>query len=304
MTFRGKKLARVRVAGPDKKGIIATVTTYLFKNNINIEDIDQRILEGILVMNMVVDLQDLAIPLPALRDGLRKVGQKIKMEITVQPEEVRGIKNVALLVTKEPHCLTTLLKGMQSGKIRGRPALILANRPDLGPSAERHHVPFFFYPSDKKKEHEQQVLQKLSENDVDLIVLARYMQILSPEFCFRYEGKIINIHPSLLPSFPGARAYSQAYHKGVEVVGVTAHFVTTDLDQGPIICQDAFRIDKSRDTLEAIIERGKSVEAKVLARAVKLFCEGRLVLRRGKVIDNRRLHQFEEKMREFYGTVP
>ncbi len=296
-----KKLARVRVAGPDKKGIIATVTTHLFKNSINIEDIDQRILEGTLVMNMVVDLSDMKGTLPQLKEGLKAVGKKIQMEITLTPVLARKIKHLALLVTKEPHCLNTLIKGIKDGKIRGRPVVVIANRPDLQAIVEKAKAPFFHYPSDNKKEHEAFVLEKLAEYDVDLIVLARYMQILSPEFCFRYEGKIINIHPSLLPSFPGARPYAQAVEKGVEVVGVTAHFVTTDLDQGPIICQDAFRVDRHRETLEKIIARGKALEAKTLARAVKLYCDDRLSLRRGKVVDNRRLHQFEEKMKEFYG---
>lgn len=293
-------MARIRVAGPDHKGIIAAVTTHLSKNSINIEDIDQRILDDFLVMNMVVDLKDMTPSLSGLRESLKKVGEKIKMEVTLQVEETRKIKNVALLVTREPHCLLTLLKDMKSGKIHGRPAVILANRPDLQGEAQRQGVPFYFTTADRKKDHEKFVLERLSEHEIDLIVLARYMQILSPEFCFRYEGKIINIHPSLLPSFPGARAYSQAYNKGVEVVGVTAHFVTTDLDQGPIICQDAFKVNKERDTVESIAERGKKLEAAVLTRAVKLFCEDRLALRRGKVIDNRRLHQFEEKVREFY----
>ncbi|MBI3540795.1 MAG: formyltetrahydrofolate deformylase [Deltaproteobacteria bacterium] len=294
-----KKLGHIRVAGPDKKGIIATVTTHLFKNNLNIEDIDQRILEGFLVMNMVVDLKE-APSIPQLREGLKEVGQKIGMEITLQLEESRKIRHVALLVTKEPHCLNTLLKEMDSGKIKGRPVLILGNRPDLEPIAKKHKIPFFYSASTNRREHENFILEKLSEADIDLIVLARYMQILSPEFCFRYEGKMINIHPSLLPSFPGARAYSQAYHKGVEVVGVTSHFVTTDLDQGPIICQDAFKVDKNRDTLERIIEKGKKLEAKVLAQAVKLYCENRLALRRGKVIDSRQMHEFEKQVREFY----
>lgn len=296
----GKKTARIRVAGPDKKGIIAAVTTHLYKSNLNIEDIDQRILEGFLVMNMVVDISGLKTSLPVFREGLKEVGRKIGMEITAEAIERRTVKNVALLVTKEPHCLERLLREMRSGKIRGRPLLIMGNRPDLDPIAKKAKASFFFFPSTNRQEHERRIVEKLAEQEIDLIVLARYMQILSPEFCFRYEGKIINIHPSLLPSFPGARAYSQAYHKGVEVVGVTSHFVTTDLDQGPIICQDAFRIDKSRDSLEEIIERGKNLEAKVLARAVKLYCEDRLVLRRGKVIDSRRLHQFEEKVKEFY----
>lgn len=299
-----KKLARIRVAGPDHKGIISTVTTYLFKNNINIEDIDQRILEDFLVMNMVVDLKELPLTLPQLREGLRKVGQSIGMEISLTIEETRKIKNVALLVTRELHCPSALLKGMKAGDIRGRPSIILSNRPDLEPLAKKFKVPFFFMISDQKKKHEEFILQKLSEHDIDLIVLARYMQILSPEFCFRYEGKIINIHPSLLPSFPGARAYSQAYHKGVEVIGVTSHFVTTDLDQGPIIAQDAFKINKTADSLEKIMEKGKSLEARVLVKAVKLFCEDRLTLRRGKVIDSRRLHLFEQKVREFYGSKP
>ncbi len=296
----GKRIARIRVAGPDKKGIIATVTTYLFRNRINIEDIDQRILDEILVMNMVVDLKDLALPLPAFREGLKKVGLKIGMDITLSLEQVRKVKHVAILVTKEPHCLATLLGQMKSGQIRGRPVMILSNRSDLEETARRFKAPFFHFPSDKKKDHERYLLEHLAEQEIDLIVLARYMQVLSPEFCFRYEGKIINIHPSLLPSFPGARAYSQAYDKGVEVVGVTAHFVTTDLDQGPIICQDAFKVDKTKDTVEAIAERGKNLEAKVLCRAVKLFCDDRLTLRRGKVIDSRMAHQFDEKVKGFY----
>ncbi len=296
----GKKIARVRVAGPDHKGIISTVTTYLFKNSINIEDIDQRILEGFLVMNMVIDLTESKQSLPALHENLKKVGQSIGMTIDLQVEESRKIKNIALLVTHESHCPTALLKQMRSGKIRGQPTLILANRPDLKSLAQKFKAPFYFLASDNKKQHEQFILKKLSEHSIDLIVLARYMQILSPEFCFRYEGRIINIHPSLLPSFPGARAYSQAYHKGVEVIGVTSHFVTTDLDQGPIITQDAFKVDKTRDDLETIIEKGKQLEAKVLARAVKLYCEDRLTLRRGKVIDSRHVHEMEEKLRGFY----
>ncbi len=295
-----RKTAHVRVAGPDHKGIIATVTTHLFKNNINIEDIDQRILEDFLVMNMVVDLAGCPLSEARLRESLKKVGRQIGMEITCQIEKSKKKKDVAILVTREPHCLTLLLKQIASGTIRGHACVVLANRPDLEPLARKYRVPFYCFPSDNKKEHESAILEKLAEHDIDAIVLARYMQILSPEFCFRYEGKIINIHPSLLPAFPGARAYSQAYNKGVEVVGVTSHFVTTDLDQGPIICQDSFKIDKVRDSLETIIEKGKRIEAQVLARAVKLYCDDRLALRRGKVIDSRNLHQFEEKVKGFY----
>ena len=295
-----RTLAHIRVSGPDHKGIIATITTFLYKNHLNIEDIDQRIFEGLLVMNMLVDISGLKESLPSFQKKLKDAGHKIGMEISLKVEEKRRIKHVALLVTKEAHCLNVLLKEMASGKIHGHPTLILSNRADLEPVAKKFKIPFIYCASDNKKEHEKILLDKLAEKQVDLIVLARYMQILSPEFCFRYEGQMINVHPSLLPSFPGARAYSQAFNKGVEVVGVTAHFVTTDLDQGPIISQDAFKIDKTRDDLEKIIEKGKNLEAKVLARAVKLYCDDRLTLRRGKVIDSRRLHEFEKKMKGFY----
>ncbi len=291
---------RIRVAGPDHKGIIATVTTHLFQNKINIEDIDQRILDGYLIMNMVVDLSDIPSSIEDLRKGLKDVGREIQMDVDLRLDRDRRTKNVALLVTKETHGLEAILRDIKKGVTKANPIVILSNRPDLKPLAKKYGIPFFHHASDVKKDHERFLIDKLSQYDVDLVVLARYMQILSPEFCFRYEGRIINIHPSLLPAFPGARPYHQAYDKGVEVVGVTAHFVTTDLDQGPIICQDSFRIDKTRHTLEKIITRGKDLEAKVLARAVKLYCDNRLTLRRGKVVDSRKLHVLEEKVREFY----
>ena len=293
-------LARIRIAGPDRKGIIAAVTTYLFKSGCNIEDIDQRILDEILVMNMLVDTAALKSSVDGFVTGLKEAARKVGCDAQFQPVVARRIKKIALLVTREPQCSKKLIADCEKKIIKGEPSVILANRPDLEPLAKRHRIPFYWSPSDNKKNHELFILEKLNELDVDVIVLARYMQILSPEFCFRYEGKIINVHPSLLPSFPGARAYSQAFQKGVEVVGVTSHFVTTDLDQGPIICQDAFKVDKTRDTVESIAARGKTMEAAVLARAVKLFCEDRLSLRRGKVIDNQKIAALQKKTREFY----
>lgn len=294
-----KKLAKIRVAGPDHKGIIAAVTSYLADNNINIEDIDQRILEGILVMNMVVDVTGLR-GIGRFNAGLRRVSREIQMDIDFKPIEKRKLKRIAIVVTKESHCLLEILKQIKKGKIKGLPVVILSNQKGLGSIAAKYHIPFFYKPSAVKKDHERFLLKMLRDHNVDLVVLARYMQILSPEFVFQYEGRIINIHPSLLPSFPGARAYEQAFERGVEVVGVTAHFVTTDLDRGPIICQDSFKIEKGRDSVDEIRLRGQSLEAKVLARAVKLFSDDRLFLRRGKVLDSRKLHSFGEQMDSFY----
>jgi len=294
------QLARIRVAGPDRKGIIAAVTGYLFRSNLNIIDIDQRILDDYLVMNMVVDVRDLRGSLQAFLKGLQAVSRQIRMEITYQPPTPTGPKRMALLVTREAHCAEEILQRVTRGAIKARVAVMIGNQPELRALARRFRVPFVHIPSDNKAWHEQQVLKRLDRERVDLVVLARYMQILSPEFVFHYEGKIINIHPSLLPAFPGPRAYEQAFNKGVDYIGVTAHFVTAELDTGPIICQQAARIDKSRSTIPELIRTGQRLERDVLARAVTMFAQDRLVLRRGRIIDSRHEHAMQAQAKEFY----
>jgi len=222
------------------------------------------------------------------------------MEISYTPPRPKGPKRLALLVTKEPHCAEEILQRIRRGAIRAQVAVMIGNQPDLKPLASRFRIPFVHIPSENKQWHEQQMLTRLAREHVDLIVLARYMQILSPEFVFHHEGKIINIHPSLLPAFPGPRAYEQAFNKGVDYIGVTAHFVTAELDTGPIVCQEAVRINKSRATIPALIRIGQQLERRVLARAVTLFVNDRLVLRRGRVIDSRHEHALQEKAKEFY----
>lgn len=302
MSYRmpSKKVARIRIAGPDRKGIIATVTSFLSQHRCNIEDIDQRILEGYLIMNMLVDLTDMSTPLPKFLREMKNRAATVGCNAEFSPEEKKSLKNVAILVSHEPHCLVDLLEKMKKGEMKGKPAVVIGNHPDLKPMAKKQGVPFHFVSSEKRQIHEQKVLDLLKKYRADAIVLARYMQILSPEFVFRHEGKIINIHPSLLPAFPGPRSYHQAFNKGVEVVGVTAHFVTTDLDEGPIITQGSFRVDKTRETVEDYIRKGRKLEADVLSRAVKLFLDDRLSLRRGKVIDSKNLAAFIEKTRQFY----
>ncbi|HBF12739.1 MAG TPA: hypothetical protein DDW49_05030 [Deltaproteobacteria bacterium] len=295
-----KKVAQVRIAGKDRKGIIATATAFLYKEGCNIEDIDQRLLDDYLTMNMLVDYSDLASPLPQFINKLKKAALTVGCEAEFNPLESKKIKNVALLVSKESHCLLNLLGDMKKKQIKGQPVVIIGNHPDLKSIAEKNKIPFYYVAAEKKKLHEARVLKILEKFQPDLIVLARYMQILSPEFVFRHEGKIINIHPSLLPAFPGPRPYHQAFNKGVEVIGVTAHFVTTDLDEGPIITQDCARIDKTKDTVDTFIAKGRNLEAKVLSRAVKLFVDDRLALRRGKVIDNKKLKLLLERTQQFY----
>lgn len=290
MAYRAptKKVAKILIAGPDRKGIIATITTFLFKNSCNIEDIDQRILEDYLTMNMLVDCSNLQLSENKFINALQKEAKTVGCEAQFRLVISKVIKNVAILVSKEEHCLRDLLDQMKKKKIQGKPVVVIGNHPDLKNLVRKKNLSFHYVPSTNRKEHEAKVLEILKRYDVDLIVLARYMQILSPEFVFRHEGKIINIHPSLLPAFPGPRSYHQAYNKGVEIVGVTAHFATTDLDEGPIIAQDCFKVDKTKDTVENFIKKGRALEAKVLSRAVKLFLEDRLTLRRGKVIDSKK----------------
>ncbi len=293
-------LAHIRVAGPDRKGIIATMTGYCFRQNLNIVDIDQRILEGYLIMNMQVDVRDLAAPRDRFVRGIRLAGKGVGMAVQVTFPEERAIKRLALLVTKEPHCAEAILKEIVGRRIKAQPVVMIGTYPDLAALAKRYRVPFAHIPFVGAVAHEEAVLRRLDALKIDLVVLARYMQILSPEFVFRYEGRIINIHPSLLPAFAGPRAYEQAFNKGVEVIGATAHFVTTELDRGAIICQEAARVHKARESLADYVRKGLLLEQRALARAVKLFCEDRLVLRRGKVIDSRREHALQEVTRHFY----
>jgi formyltetrahydrofolate deformylase len=179
------------------------------------------------------------------------------------------------MVTKEPHCLTALLGACRSGQLKAEPAIVLSNRGDLAKLALANGIPFVRVRWQERARAEAQALKAFEKHAVDFIVLARFMKILSPNLVWRYKNKIINIHPSLLPSFPGPQAYRQAYEQGVKIVGVTAHFVTMHLDEGPIIAQGAFPV-RSNATLKAIVTAGQKLEAKVLVQAVRRYLTKRL----------------------------
>lgn len=295
-----KKRAHIRIAGPDKKGIIAGITGFLFEHDCNIEDIDQRILEGYLTMTMLVDVSPVAKRLPVFEQALKARAAHIGVSAECHLEKERRTKNVALLVTSEDHCAKNLLAKLRTPAVHGKIVVMIGNSDALRPLAKIHKIPFYHIPSDNKRKHEAQVLALLAKYEADLIVLARYMQILSPEFIFRHEGRIINIHPSLLPAFPGPRAYHQAHNKGVDIIGATAHFVTTNLDEGPFICQETARVDKNRETVEEYIRKGQKLETKALTKAVELFLADRLFLRRGKVLDSKKMRELQETTKAFY----
>ncbi len=277
--------AVVSVIGRDQKGVVARISTYLASCNTNIEDIEQRVMEGLFIMTMLVDLSDLSITLDELVMGLRKIGEEINMETTLRlaggPSER---KRVAVLVTKEPHCLAQLVQDRDADVLNGDLVVVLANHPDLEPLAREHRIPFAWAPATDKAAHEEFLLARLGEHKPDLIVLARYMQILSTRVIDRYPFRIINIHPSLLPYHPGSNAYKQAWEEGVRVSGCTAHFVTEQLDAGPVILQDVFHIRVGEDALEDVKGRGRALEAKVLSQAVQLYLNDQLVVKDKKVI--------------------
>jgi formyltetrahydrofolate deformylase len=204
------------------------------------------------------------------------------MEIKVHYQEPDRVKNVAIFVSKEDQCLLTILGSKKKKEMDANIEVIIGTSDILKPIADDAGIPFYVVNNIDQSEAENQILQLIEQYNVDLIVLARYMRILTPNFVWRYPNRIINIHPSLLPAFPGAYAYVQAYERGAKIVGCTAHFVTEDLDQGPIICQESFKVSQS-DTLETIKRKGQTLESMTLLEAMKLYLEGRLEVYWGRV---------------------
>jgi formyltetrahydrofolate deformylase len=220
--------------------------------------------------------------LKELDKSLRLLSGKLKMEIKVHYQEPDRLKNIAILVSKEEHCLQKILDARSKGEISANISVIIGADDTFEQLAKNVGVQYVNVDHRNGQDAETHILKIVEDFNVDLIVLARYMRVLSPNFVWRYPNRIINIHPSLLPAFPGAYAYVQAYERGAKIVGCTAHFVTDELDQGPIICQDAFSVLPS-DTLESIKEKGRELEAKSLVKAIKLYLEDKLEVYWGRV---------------------
>jgi formyltetrahydrofolate deformylase len=274
-------LTEITVIGGDSTGIVAHFTTLLFERGINIEDIDQAVRDDLFRMTTTVDTSDMVCTEEKLRQDLEDLGDELDVDVQVRFPADRETQQIAVLVTKESHCLEALFEAWTNDALGADISVVIGNHDDLQPLAEQYGVPFYDIGNEKGTPDEDELLDILAEYDADLIVLARYMRILSPNVVFRYEDRIINIHPSLLPSFPGARAYEQAVQEGVRIAGVTAHYVTTDLDQGPIITQRAFDVpdDAARTDLK---ERGQPLEADALLEAVKLHLDNDVSVHRGR----------------------
>jgi len=274
------ELTEITVIGGDKTGLIARVTTLLFERGINIEDLDQAVRDGLFRMSMRVDTGEMTCERDELREALSELGRELGVEIQVRFPSDRETRRIAVCVTKESHCLEALMDAA-GDELDVEIAAVISNRGTLRELVEPTDIPFYDIGDGKGSPDEDRMLDILAEHDVDLIVLARYMRILGPKIVFRYEDRIINIHPSLLPSFPGAAAYRQAKEEGVRIAGVTAHYVTTDLDQGPIITQRAFDVPDDA-LIDEIKARGQPLEAEALLEAVELHLDDAVAVHRGR----------------------
>lgn len=285
--YHYETLIEVTVVGKDRKGVVAEITNAIFKRGGNIQQISQNVVRGLFGMQLEASFNQ--IDRKELDESLKRLSKKLNMEIKVHYQEPNRSKNIAVLVSKEAHCLRRVLDARKNNEIEANLSVIIGTDNTFLQMAKNADIPLHVVNRNTSQEDDElHILKLIDQYNIDLIVLARYMRILSPNFVWRYPNRIINIHPSLLPAFPGAYAYVQAYERGAKIVGCTAHFVTDELDQGPIICQDAFNVLPS-DTLESIKERGRQMEAKTLVDAIKLYLENKLEVYWGRV-------QVREKM--------
>jgi len=274
-----KTVVGITVVGKDREGIVAAFTNFVFSKGGNIEQINQNVIKGL--FGMYLEASFSKIDQKKLDSELQELAKKENMDVSTH-HETNSQKNIAIFVTKEPHCLEAILDSSKKKSLKGKISIIIGTEKTLESLAKKAKIPFISIEERNQEKAESQIIEICKEYDIDLIVLARYMRILTPNFVWRYPHRIINIHPSLLPAFPGALAYAQAYERGTKIVGVTAHYVTENLDQGPIIFQDSFQVDPE-DTLEKIKEKGQKLEASTLLKAVKLHLENKLDVRWRKV---------------------
>jgi len=273
-----KTVVGITVVGKDREGIVATFTNFAFSKGGNIEKVNQNVIKGLFGMYLEVSFSKI-VDIKKFDTEIQSLAKKEKMDVSTH-HETNSQKNIAILVTKEPLCLQTFLANTKS--LKGKISIVIGTEKTLEPLAKKAKIPFVVVNEKNQQKAEEKIIDVCKKYNIDLISLARYMRILSPNFVWRYPNRIINIHPSLLPAFPGALAYAQAFERGTKIVGVTSHYVTENLDQGPIIFQDSFKVDPN-DTLEKIKAKGQKLEAETLLKATKMHLENKLEVRWRKV---------------------
>ena len=277
--------ATLLVSCPDQKGLVARLTDFVFRNNGNILHSDEHIDEeaGLFLMRIEWDLKDFAFGREQIRAAFEPLARELSLdwELHFSAEDRRG----AIFVSKFDHCLYDLLFRHRAGELRADFSLVVSNHPDLRGLVEYFDIDYQVFPvtPESKPAQEAAILAELERRQIEFLVLARYMQILSADFVAHYPRRIINIHHSFLPAFAGPKPYHQAHRRGVKLVGATSHYVTADLDAGPIIAQDVVRISH-RDSVEDLIRKGRDLEKVVLAQAVRLHLENRVLVYGNKTV--------------------
>ena len=278
--------AKLLLHCPDKPGILAEVTDFITVNKGNIIYLDQYVdhVENIFFMRIEWELKDFLVPKEKIEDYFRTLyGQKYEMDFRLYFSDVKP--RMAIFVSKLSHCLFDMLARYTAGEWNVEIPLIISNHPDLQHVAERFGIPFYLFPITKetKEEQERKEMELLAKHKITFIVLARYMQVISEQMINAYPNKIINIHHSFLPAFVGAKPYHAAFQRGVKIIGATSHYVTTELDAGPIIEQDVVRITH-KDAIEDLVNKGKDLEKIVLSRAVQKHIERKVLAYKNKTV--------------------
>ena len=270
----------------DQKGIIAAVTNFILKVEGNITYIDQHVdvEQNVFFMRLESEFSNSAISLDAIKiDFESSIAKDFGMTWNFYNKEIKA--KMALFVSKYNHCLYDILGRYSAGELNIEIPLIISNHIDLKPIADQFKIPFYHVPftKDTKEEGEKQQIELLEKYGINFIVLARYMQIITPNLISLFKNKIINIHHSFLPAFPGAKPYHSAFKRGVKIIGATSHYVTEELDEGPIIEQDIARVSHS-NSVEDFIMKGRDLERTVLARAIKLHSERKVMVYDNKTV--------------------
>jgi formyltetrahydrofolate deformylase len=270
---------------PDRKGLVAGVSNFIYRNNGNIIHADQHtdLDQSIFLQRVEWELRGFHLPREKIAEAFRPLAEKFGMTWDLRFSD--HVPRVAIFASRREHCMYDVLLRQRMAEFRAQIPVIVSNHLDLKPIADSFGIAYEHFPvtPETKAAVEKEMTKKLDEHQIELIVLARYMQILSKDFVRHFPNRIINIHHSFLPAFAGGKPYHQAYQRGVKIIGATAHYVTAELDQGPIIEQDVVRVSH-RDSVEELILKGRDLEKVVLARAVKLHLSNRILVYGNKTV--------------------
>ena len=279
--------ATLLLSCPDQRGLVARIAHFIFERGGNILDLDEHVdaNEGLFFLRVSWDMRDFSLTGDKVLAAFQPLAEEFQAEWMIKLNSAHNRRRLAILVSKYDHCLQELLWRHGLGEFDADIALIVSNHPELKPLADLHQIPFHVFPinKDNKPEQERQEIALLKQENIDTVILARYMQVLSPQFVAAYPNQIINIHHSFLPAFIGGNPYKQAYQRGVKIIGATSHYVTDNLDEGPIIEQDIIRISH-KDSLDDLIRKGRDLERLVLARAIRLHLQDRILVYGNKTV--------------------